>query len=116
MKEFMHPDDISYNLIQQNFCEKLNENRLSHKTNNFKQLQSDRQKWNFINEARSSRRCKTEIVSVKNSFRDIITDQKKVVYLLNYRFSKLGDYIGSKQKTSNEEIEKRVKANVTFKF
>ena len=27
MKEFKHPDDISYNLIQQNFCEKLNKNR-----------------------------------------------------------------------------------------
>ena len=116
MKEFMHPDDISYNLIQQNFCEKLNENRLSHKTNIFKQLQSDRQKWNFINEARNSRRCKTEIVSLKNSFGDIITDQKKIVNLLNYRFSKLGDYIGSKQKTFDDEIETRVKANVTFNF
>ena len=60
MKEFMHPDDISYNLIQQSFCEKLNDNR--HKTNIFKQLQLDRQKWNFINEAQSSRRCKTEKV------------------------------------------------------
>ena len=38
IKKFMHPDDISYNLIQQNFCEKLNENRLSHKTNIFEQL------------------------------------------------------------------------------
>ena len=116
MKEFRYPDDISYNLIQQNFCEKLNENRLSHKTNIFKQLQSDRQKWNFINEARNSRRCKTEIVSLKNSFGDIITDQKKIVNLLNYRFSKLGDYIGSKQKTFDDEIETRVKANVTFNF
>ena len=34
MKEFMHPDDISYTLIQHQVCEKLNENRLSHKTNN----------------------------------------------------------------------------------
>ena len=39
MKEFIHPDDISYNLFQQNFCEKLNENRLSHKTNIFEHFQ-----------------------------------------------------------------------------
>ena len=77
-KELMHPDDISYKVIQQHFFEKLNENRLSHKTNIFKPLQSDRQKWNFINEARSSRRSKTEIVSLKNSFGDIITDQKRL--------------------------------------
>ena len=77
LKEFMHPDDFSYKLIQQNFCEKLNENRLSHKTNISKQLQSDRQKRNFINEARSSRRCKTEVVALKNSFGDI-TDQKRL--------------------------------------
>ena len=38
-----------------------------------------------------------------------------MLILLNYRFSKLGD-IGSKQKTFDEEIETRVKANVTFKF
>ena len=44
MKEFKQPDDISIKIIQQNFCEKLNEERLSHKTNIFKQLQSDRQK------------------------------------------------------------------------
>ena len=37
-KKFMHPDDISYNLVQQKTCEKLNENRLSHKTNILKQL------------------------------------------------------------------------------
>ena len=116
MKKFMLPDDISYNLFQQNFCEKLNENRFSHKTNIFKQLQSDRKKWYFVNEARSSRRCKAEIVSLKNLFGDIITYQKKIVSLLNYRFSKLGDYIGSKQKTFDDETEATVKANVTFNF
>ena len=76
-KEFMHPDDISCNLIQQHFFEKLDENRLSQKTNIFKQLQSNCRKWNFKNEARSSRRCKTELVSLKNSIGDTITDQKK---------------------------------------
>ena len=116
MKEFLHPDDTSYNLLQQSFCENLSENRLSHNTSIFKQLQSDRQKWNFINEARNSKRRKTEIVSLKNSFGDIITDQKKIVNLRKYRFSKLRDYIGSKQKTFGEENEARVEANVTFKF
>ena len=34
----------------------------------------------------------------KNSFGDIKTDLKMIVNLLNYRFSKRGDYIGPKQK------------------
>ena len=53
---------------------------------------------------------------MENSFGDIKTDQKKIVNLLNNRSSNFGDYIVSKQKTFDEKSEKRIKANVTFKF
>ena len=109
MEEFMHPDDITYKLIQQNFCEKLNDNRLSHKTNTFKQLQSDRQKWNFINEARSFRRCKTETVSLKKSFGGIITDLKRL-YIYSTTASQNSMTHRIEKKTFDEEIETRVKA------
>ena len=85
-------------------------------TNFFKQLQSDRQRWNFINEARISKKSESETVSLKNSIRDIIPDLNKILNLLNYRFSKLGDYVGSKQETFDEEMKTRVKANMIFKF
>ena len=58
----MHPDDISYNKIQQNFVEKINENGSAHNFNTFKNLKSEREKWNLINEARNSKRSKTEIL------------------------------------------------------
>ena len=47
-----------------------------------------------MNEARNSLRTKTVIPSLENVFGDYVTDQKKVANLLNYRFSKLGDFIG----------------------
>ena len=58
LKQLMHPDDISYNKIQQNFVEKINENRSAHNFNTFKNLKSEREKWNFINEARNSKKAK----------------------------------------------------------
>ena len=58
MKQFMHPDDISYKKIQQNFVEKINENRSAHNFNTFKNLKTEREKWNFINEARNTKKAK----------------------------------------------------------
>ena len=60
----------------------------------FRKLNNEREKWNFINEAQNSLRTKTVISSQKKVFGDYSTDQKKVANLLNYRFSKLGDFIG----------------------
>ena len=62
----MHPDDISYKKIQQNFVEKFDEIRSAHNFNTFKNLKSEREKWNSINEARNSKKRKTEILSLKN--------------------------------------------------
>ena len=60
----------------------------------FNYLNSD--KWNFINEARNSLRTKTRIISLRNGlvFGDIITNQRKIANLLNYKYSKLGDFLG----------------------
>ena len=43
---------------------------------------------------------------MKNSFGETVTDQKRIANLLNYRFSKLGEYFGQTRQymnnTSNE--------------
>ena len=56
--------DISYNEFQQNFVEKINEYLVAHKFNTFQNLKPERQKWNFLNEARNSKNRKTEFLSL----------------------------------------------------
>ena len=68
-------------------------------------MTNEREKWNFINEARNSLRTKTVIPSLKIVFGDYVTDQQEVANLLSYRFSKLRGFIGqwkfSKEETFN---------------
>ena len=94
IKQDMNPNDLKYEDIQQQFIRNLNLDRDENKSKYFLELTNEREKWNFINEARNSLRTKTVIPSLKNVFGDYVTDQKKVANLLNYRFSKLGDFIG----------------------
>ena len=79
-------------------------------------LQSYRHKWNFVNEARKSKK----IQNGNNCFAEFIwgyhNRPEKIVNLNNYRLSKLGEYIGSKRQTFDEEIERKVKAIVIFKL
>ena len=51
---------------------------------------------------------KTEIFSLKNSFGQIVTDQKRIANLLNYWSSKLGEYFGQTRQymsTTSKEIQ-----------
>ena len=75
---------IKFNRIS---VKKINGNRSAHNANTFKNLKTEREKRNFINEARNSKKSKTDISSLKNVFGDIYTDQNNIVNLLNYRFS-----------------------------
>ena len=81
----------------------------------FRNLTSEKDKWNFINEARNSKRTKANISSLKNSFGDLITDPKRIANLLNYRFSKLGDYAG--KKSSYEKLNNKIpERKSSFRF
>ena len=93
---------LDYN---QKFFKTLFNDHLQFKSNIFANLKTIRQKWNFINESGNSQRCKTSITSLKNSFGDDITNQTYIANLLHYKFSKIGDFVGS---FSNH--------NETFKF
>ena len=99
-------------IIQQ--MEELNSNRENYQKSVFGSLQTDRDKWNFISEVRNSKKTKTNIRTLKNSFGDIITDQKRIANLLNQHFSKLSDFFGDRGKglpTPNFSL-----ASTSFKF
>ena len=90
----MNPSDTKYKLYQSNFIESLNSHRNDYQTNVSVDLSNDRETWKFINEARSSLKTKTINSSLKNVFGETVLDQTKNANFLNYRFSKLGDYLG----------------------
>ena len=104
----MEPQSLIYQQNQNNLIENINSNRSDFQIEYFNNLKSERDRWNFINETRNSKRMKTEIFSLKNSFGDIVTDQKRIANLLNYRFSKLGEYFGQARQymnTTSKEIK-----------
>ena len=69
----------------------------------FNGFTSEKDKWNFINEARNTRRSNVQIHSLRNCFGDTVTDDLRMANLLNYRFSKLGDYSGVVKKFISSE-------------
>ena len=95
MNRRMKPTDERYEVLQRKSLEHLNHDRIDHLQQTFSKLEPERDKWNFINEVRNSKRTKTELDTLQNSFGDIIKDQKQIANLLNYRFSKLGDCLGN---------------------
>ena len=60
----------------------------------FKKADSEKTNWNIINDSRNSTKFSQNILYLKNCFDDIFTDNYKMAQLLNFKFSKLGDYIG----------------------
>ena len=97
----MKPQSLTYQQIQNDLIENINSNRSAFQFECFNNLKSERDRRNFINETRNSKRTKTEIFSLKNSFGDTVTDQKRIANLLNNRFSKLGENFGQTRKYMN---------------
>ena len=69
-------------------------------------LKFELDQWNFINKARNSKRIKTKFVSLKNSSGDTVIDQKRIANLLNYRFSKIGEYFGQARQYTSRTSKK----------
>ena len=92
----MNPLVSNYQKLQQNYSESLNKvsDIISSSRLTFINLNLDIEKWNFINEARNSLRIKTRIVSLRNVFGKNITNQKKLVNLLNYSYYTFGEFLG----------------------
>ena len=59
-----------------------------------RQLSTDKDRWKFINEQRNSARPSVSNDSLRNSFGEVLTGPMQIAELLNYKFSKLGEYLG----------------------
>ena len=112
----MNPSAPKFKLFQSNFIESLISDRYDYQTKIFADLSNDREKWNFINEARSSLKTKTIISSLKIVFGETVLNPMKIANLLNYRFSKLGDYLGGIRKFNEEQIDEPIRHKTKFKF
>ena len=90
----MDPLGQPYKELNRQFIENLHSDRWSTYIKIFGSLKTEREKMNFIIETRNSKRTKSSISSLRNSFGDIITEQKDIANLFNYKFTRLGDFMG----------------------
>ena len=76
---------------------------------------SEGKKWNLINELRNSLKTTSTVFSLKNSFREIITEKTKIANLPKLKFSKLGEFFESRNYTVELPMVRR-KNTFSFKF
>ena len=67
--------------------------------NCFISLKSSKDRWNFINNVRGQNQS-GNIAVVKNSFEELIVDDKKIAELFNFIFSNLGKYFGREHESA----------------
>ena len=101
----------------QNFCvQKFSASFLGSQIFSFNNLPKDKDEWNFINEARKTRRTKTILSCFKISFGDSFADQKRIAYLLNYRYSKLGECFDLNKPSIDQSCDEISLNNKTLRF
>ena len=110
----MNPNDPAYKTLKHDFLDNINADKLEHQIKYFNGLTSEKDKWNLINESRNAKRTATTISSLKNSFGDIVTGDLRIANLLNYRFSKLGDYLGEHRPYTSLRKTVKIKDEFTF--
>ena len=89
-----NPNEAAYKTLELEFIDNLSANEMEHIFKHVKDLTSEKHKWNYINEARTTNRIATTIPSLKNWFCDLVTDDLQIDNLLKYRFFKLGKCLG----------------------
>ena len=90
----INPKDMTNQHLQNNFVKKISGNFLDSQISSLNILSKDKDKWNFINEGRNDRQIQTLKSCWKNSFRESITDQKRIADLLIQCFSELEECFG----------------------
>ena len=85
-----------YKILRAEFSELIAKKQSDYSSNLLETFKSSRRTWNFINNLRNTKSEKSRISALMNSFRELITEDKKIANLLNYTFSHLGDYYGKK--------------------
>ena len=79
----------------------------------FTNSESRKKKWRVIDDTRNTTVSSYNMFSLKNSFGEILFDNKQIANLLNYGLSKLGDYFG---KARPYEKSTRTNNRKTFSF
>ena len=64
------------------------------------ELNSEKARWNFIQDLRNKEKTQTRFQSLLNSFGNKIAKPMEIATLLNYRFSTLVEFIGLQQQTT----------------
>ena len=68
----MDPNDVNYQKVHNQILDNIKANGFPDQIKIFNNLESHKDKWNFINDAQNCRKTKTEINSLRNSSGDII--------------------------------------------
>ena len=75
---------------------------------------SEQEKWKIINDIRKSTKSNTYIQRLNLSFDVIVKNNKKMADLMNYRFSRLGEFFGENQ--PHKYCKKNDNNNFCFRF
>ena len=113
IKNDVDPLGQAYRELSRQFIKNIHSDRLSTHIKNFGSLKTERERWKFINEARNSKRTKSSISSLRNSFGDIITEQKDIANLFNYKFCRLGDTMRKTVEYTEHNIIKSKKIRIS---
>ena len=83
----------------------------------FNSLDCSTAQWKFINQIRQSKAVTEQILILRNSFGNVITQSKNIANHLNYIFSTLGDFRSTKTYSPPEEdISNRPETKNNFEF
>ena len=90
--------------------------RIKSSQENFSILDTPSKRWKFINSLRNSFNVEASIGTLKNALGDLVTEPKKIVNLLNYRFTTLGDYKGESNELYYANIASENHSIFNFRF
>ena len=79
------------------------------------ELNSEKARWNFIQDLRNKEKTQTRNRSLSNGFGNKITKPMAIANLLNYRFSTLGEFIGLQQ-ANNIPPKTAPRKSFTFRY
>ena len=107
---------LSYKRARNTCNNYLKSLRIKSSQEHFSILDTPSKRWKFINSLRNSFNVEASIGILKNALGDLVTEPKKIVNLLNYRFTTLGDYKGESNELYYANIASENHSIFNFRF
>ena len=101
-----------YSTLRNQLSKILKEKQEKFAWNCFSSLSTVRERWSFINNVRGQNKKSVNLAALRNSFGEMIVDDKKMANHFNLIFSNLGQYFG----TINQEIPSFPPGDSSFDF